>query len=85
MISRTHFDHMSHLRYSSYPGWGQRALERANMSQTVRIPAGEQVQISGQGGWDRTTDKIPDSLSEEISQVSLKPPLELSRLRTNIC
>lgn len=62
---------MSHLRYSAYPGWGERARERANMSQAVRIPAGETVQISGQGGWNRATDEIPENLSEEINQVCL--------------
>lgn len=65
---------MSHLRYSAYPGWGERARERANMSQAVRIPAGETVQISGQGGWNRATDEIPENLSEEINQVCLVIP-----------
>jgi enamine deaminase RidA (YjgF/YER057c/UK114 family) len=51
---------MSHLTYSSYPGFGTYALESTHYSQAVRLPSpqGDIIQISGQGGWDRATGEI---------------------------
>lgn len=62
---------MSHLRYNSYPGFGEEVFEAAHYSTAVRIPAGEKVEISGQGGWDRATSKVHADLDEEINQVPL--------------
>lgn len=62
---------MAHLKYSSYPGFGEHNFENWHYSSAVRIPPGEQIQISGQGGWDRATGKVKSSLAEEFSQVHI--------------
>lgn len=63
---------MSHLRYASYAGWGQTASE-FHMSQAVRIPPGEIIKISGQGGWDVSNGEMRSDLADEFRQV-LPPP-----------
>ena len=60
---------MSHLKYASYPGFGEWNFENFHYSSAVRIPPGEQIQISGQGGWDRADGKVKTTLGEEYSQV----------------
>ena len=61
---------MSHLKYNSYPGFGEEVFKSAHYSTAVRIPAGDKVEISGQGGWDRTTSKVHADLDIEINQVN---------------
>ncbi|KAK4499126.1 hypothetical protein PRZ48_009638 [Zasmidium cellare] len=59
---------MSHLTYSSYPGFGQRALQNTHYSQAVLLPPGPTLHISGQGRWDRTTVEIPTDITAEVEQ-----------------
>ncbi|KAK3666609.1 hypothetical protein LTR22_002553 [Elasticomyces elasticus] len=58
---------MSHLRYKSYDGWGQTASE-FHMSQVVRVPVGEIIKMSGQGGWDVSNGEVRSDLAEEYRQ-----------------
>ncbi|EPE25151.1 YjgF-like protein [Glarea lozoyensis ATCC 20868] len=58
---------MSHLTtYTSYEGYGERSKKNLWYSQAVRI--GETIECSGQGGWDRETDKIPTELNAQIAK-----------------
>ncbi|KAH7092028.1 Endoribonuclease L-PSP/chorismate mutase-like protein [Paraphoma chrysanthemicola] len=57
---------MSNLTYSIYEGFGERSKQHFNYSQAVRI--GNHIEVSGQGGWDRTTDKCPEDLGVEVDQ-----------------
>ncbi|KAF2215409.1 hypothetical protein CERZMDRAFT_105130 [Cercospora zeae-maydis SCOH1-5] len=57
---------MSHLKYFSYPGWGERANESSHMSQAVRV--GDFITISGQGGWNCDSGEISDDITTEIEQ-----------------
>ncbi|KAI4676475.1 uncharacterized protein J4E88_007393 [Alternaria novae-zelandiae] len=57
---------MSHLQYFDYPGFGERSKRDLNYSQAVRID--NRIEVSGQGGWDRTTEEYPDDLSKEVDQ-----------------
>ncbi|KAJ4305646.1 hypothetical protein N0V90_001177 [Kalmusia sp. IMI 367209] len=57
---------MSHLQFFDYPGFGERSKKDVNYSQAVRID--NRIEISGQGGWDPTTEKFPAALSDEIDQ-----------------
>nr|POE56454.1 hypothetical protein CFP56_33426 [Quercus suber] len=59
---------MSHLRYSAYLGHGENASESSHMSQAIRIPPGETITISGQGGWDRSTSKVLSDAEEEMNR-----------------
>ena len=61
---------MSHLRFSTYPGFGERAARDTHYSQAVRLPspAGDIIQISGQGGWDRDTSEFNPSWGPQIDQ-----------------
>ncbi|KAF2171663.1 hypothetical protein M409DRAFT_35761 [Zasmidium cellare ATCC 36951] len=59
---------MSHLTYSSYAGFGQRALQNTHYQQAVLLPPGPTLHISGQGGWDRTTVAIPSDITAEVEQ-----------------
>lgn len=60
---------MSHLKYSAYAGHGEAYAASANMSQAVRVPVGEVITISGQGGWDRSNSAMPSDLAEEMERV----------------
>lgn len=53
-------------QFFTYPGYGERATQNGHMTQSVRL--GSEVQISGQGGWDRSTDKISRDLTTQIEQ-----------------
>ncbi|KAF2276810.1 YjgF-like protein [Westerdykella ornata] len=57
---------MSHLQYFSYEGFGDRVRKDTHYSQAVRI--GDVVKISGQGGWDRITEKIPTDIEKQVAQ-----------------
>ncbi|KAI4608040.1 hypothetical protein J4E83_009223 [Alternaria metachromatica] len=57
---------MSNLQYFNYPGFGERSKRDLNYSQAVRID--NRIEVSGQGGWDRTTEEYPDELSKEVDQ-----------------
>ncbi|RAQ99392.1 YjgF-like protein [Stemphylium lycopersici] len=57
---------MSHLQYFDYPGFGERSKEQLNYSQAVRI--GNRIEVSGQGGWNRTAEGYPEDLSGEVDQ-----------------
>ncbi|KAF2164241.1 hypothetical protein M409DRAFT_56928 [Zasmidium cellare ATCC 36951] len=59
---------MSHLQYKSYPGFGEWNFENFHYSSAVRIAPGEQIQISGQGGWTRDDGKVKENLAEEFAQ-----------------
>ncbi|PSN65722.1 putative translation initiation inhibitor [Corynespora cassiicola Philippines] len=57
---------MSHLKYFNYPGFGEHANKETHYCQSVRID--NRVEISGQGGWDRTTHAIHPDLAAEVDQ-----------------
>lgn len=80
---------MSHLQYKSYEGWGQTAAKQFNMSQAVRVPAGEIIKISGQGGWELATGEVKTDLGEEYRQVrtkfTLPPRNPSSKVPSLIC
>ncbi|KAM7200848.1 RutC family protein [Naviculisporaceae sp. PSN 640] len=57
---------MSGLRFYAYPKQGEVLREQLWYSQAVRV--GDQIHISGQGGWDTTTGKMKTDLLEEIDQ-----------------
>ncbi|EEH36905.1 hypothetical protein PAAG_07323 [Paracoccidioides lutzii Pb01] len=57
---------MAHLNYPSYEGFGETARDSTHYSQTVKI--GNTIEISGQGGWDRITEKIPDDIGAQVDQ-----------------
>ncbi|XWX00658.1 hypothetical protein V2A60_008679 [Cordyceps javanica] len=57
---------MSHLTYTSYEGYGERAKKNLWYSQAVRI--GDVVECAGQGGWDRDTDKIDRNVVTQIEK-----------------
>ncbi|KAH6625453.1 Endoribonuclease L-PSP/chorismate mutase-like protein [Boeremia exigua] len=57
---------MSHLQYFDYAGFGDRSKRDVNYSQAVRID--NRIEISGQGGWDRISEEIPESLEKEVGQ-----------------
>ncbi|KAI5275357.1 hypothetical protein E4T47_01669 [Aureobasidium subglaciale] len=56
---------MSHLQYKAYAGWGETAAKSHNMSQIVRVPAGDIVKMSGQGGWNPSTGEMVTDLGGE--------------------
>ncbi|KAJ8087738.1 hypothetical protein PM082_006575 [Marasmius tenuissimus] len=68
---------MSHLKYFSYPGFGEIARESTWYSQAVRI--GDRIEVSGQGGWDPKTGKMTSGISylEEIDQAFANVDLAL--------
>ncbi|KAF0324924.1 endoribonuclease L-PSP [Colletotrichum asianum] len=57
---------MSGLKYFSYNDYGKTLLEEMHYSQAVRF--GDNIEISGQGGWDPTTGKVHSDLLDEIDQ-----------------
>ncbi|KAL1890128.1 hypothetical protein Sste5346_008421 [Sporothrix stenoceras] len=57
---------MSHLNYYSYEGFGTGALESHAYNQAVRV--GDNVYISGQGGWDPTTCVVHKDAVAQIDQ-----------------
>ncbi|KAJ3960976.1 hypothetical protein N0V92_002326 [Colletotrichum tropicale] len=57
---------MSGLKYFSYSDYGKTLLEEMHYSQAVRV--GDNIEISGQGGWDPTTGKVHSDLLDEIDQ-----------------
>ncbi|KAK2803388.1 hypothetical protein FQN50_007047 [Emmonsiellopsis sp. PD_5] len=57
---------MSHLNYCDYEGFGQTARKNTHYSQAVRI--GDRIECSGQGGWDRLTEEIAPSPSDQVNQ-----------------
>ncbi|KAF2813748.1 endoribonuclease-like protein L-psp [Mytilinidion resinicola] len=57
---------MSHLQYSDYEGYGDRARKEVHYSQAVRY--GSIIEISGQGGWDRISEAIPALEGPQIDQ-----------------
>ncbi|KAF3047181.1 hypothetical protein E8E12_011573 [Didymella heteroderae] len=58
---------MSHLQYFDCEGaFAERSRREINYSQAVRIDS--RIEISGQGGWDRLTENIPESISDEVNQ-----------------
>ncbi|KAG9200989.1 hypothetical protein B5807_03389 [Epicoccum nigrum] len=57
---------MSHLQYFDYEGFGDNMKRNLNYSQAVRI--GDRIEVSGQGGWDRLTEEISESLPEEVDR-----------------
>ncbi|PVH80447.1 YjgF-like protein [Cadophora sp. DSE1049] len=57
---------MSHLEYTTYEGYGERSKENFWCSQAVRV--GNVIECSGQGGWDRQTDKIERETNAQIEQ-----------------
>jgi enamine deaminase RidA (YjgF/YER057c/UK114 family) len=75
---------MAHLRYYSYPGFGEAKREELWYSQAVRI--GSFIELAGQGtylsrtqplitpltttpgGWDPMTSQIPSDFDDEIDQ-----------------
>jgi hypothetical protein len=68
---------MSHLQYKAYAGWGETAAKSHNMSQIVRVPAGDIVKMSGQGGWNPSDGEMVADLGGEWAKVrytSLSPP-----------
>ncbi|KAL4876414.1 Endoribonuclease L-PSP/chorismate mutase-like protein [Aspergillus karnatakaensis] len=67
---------MSHLQYHSYPGFGEYIRNILNYSQAVRI--GDRIHISGQGGWDPETHKVPADLGAEIDQAFANVQLALT-------
>ncbi|KAL2807977.1 Ppx/GppA phosphatase family-domain-containing protein [Aspergillus granulosus] len=66
---------MSHLKYFSYPGFGEYARETLSYNQAVRI--GNRIEISGQGGWDPATQKVHADISSEIQQAFANVELAL--------
>ena len=55
---------MSSLPYTNYPGTGQRLSDTTHYSQAVRLPTQPPtIKISGQGGWDPSTDQFPGDAS----------------------
>ncbi|KAF3048479.1 hypothetical protein E8E11_009149 [Didymella keratinophila] len=58
---------MSHLQYFDYEGaFAERSERETNYSQAVRID--NRIEVSGQGEWDRFTEEIPKSISNEVNQ-----------------
>ncbi|KAL6405887.1 RutC family protein yjgH [Ilyonectria robusta] len=57
---------MSHLTYTSYEGYGERVKKSLWYSQAVRV--GDIIECSGQGGWDRDTDKIDPNIVVQIEK-----------------
>ncbi|KAK1701150.1 endoribonuclease L-PSP [Colletotrichum godetiae] len=57
---------MSGLKYFSYKGYGKKLLREMHYSQAVRV--GDNIEISGQGGWDSETGMVPSDLMQEIDQ-----------------
>ncbi|KAI1828707.1 YjgF-like protein [Xylaria intraflava] len=57
---------MSTLRTYAYRGLGELARKQMSYSQAVRV--GNIVHISGQGGYDRDTVKIPADINAEVDQ-----------------
>ncbi|KAH6683913.1 endoribonuclease-like protein L-psp [Halenospora varia] len=57
---------MSHLTYTNYKGLGERMKDSTWYSQAVRY--GNTVECSGQGGWDRETEEIPDDIEAQINR-----------------
>ncbi|KAK2051695.1 endoribonuclease L-PSP, partial [Colletotrichum caudatum] len=57
---------MSRPKYFSYKDYGVTLLEEMHYSQAVRV--GENIEISGQGGWDPKTGEIAGDLMQEIDQ-----------------
>ncbi|KAI1408739.1 putative L-PSP endoribonuclease family protein [Hypoxylon sp. FL1857] len=57
---------MSDLQYYSYPGFGDWGRDAMHYSQVVRV--GDNIIVSGQGGWDRKTCEIKPDLKDEIDQ-----------------
>ncbi|EQB48734.1 endoribonuclease L-PSP [Colletotrichum gloeosporioides Cg-14] len=66
---------MSGLKYFSYNDYGKTLLEEMHYSQAVRV--GDNIEISGQGGWDPATGKVHSELSEEIDQAFANVDLTL--------
>ncbi|CAI6332449.1 unnamed protein product [Periconia digitata] len=67
---------MSHLQYFNYPGFGERSRKDVHYSQAVRVD--NRIEISGQGGWDPTTEAIPTTLSAELEQAFSNVALALT-------
>ena len=61
---------MSHLQYFAYPGFGDRVKADTHYSQSVRLPSPtvDIIKISGQGGWDRTTEVINPDWAAQMDQ-----------------
>ncbi|SPO07328.1 related to L-PSP endoribonuclease family protein [Cephalotrichum gorgonifer] len=68
---------MSHLQYFSYEGFGDRVRTETHYSQAVRI--GDKIEISGQGGWDPITEKIPEDLAQQVDQAFANVELALKK------
>lgn len=57
---------MSNLEYFNYEGYGTNAKQNFWYSQAVRV--GDIIECSGQGGWERSTEKIPEDIEKQIEQ-----------------
>ncbi|WYZ39354.1 hypothetical protein EsH8_III_001268 [Colletotrichum jinshuiense] len=57
---------MSGLKYFSYKGYGATLLQEMHYNQAVRV--GDNIEISGQGGWNLKTGEVATDLLEEIDQ-----------------
>ncbi|KAI1372675.1 YjgF-like protein [Hypoxylon crocopeplum] len=57
---------MANLQSYAYPGVGELTRETMHYSQAIRV--GDNVFVSGQGGWDRKTMEIKESLKEEVDK-----------------
>ncbi|KAK1957494.1 endoribonuclease L-PSP [Colletotrichum eremochloae] len=57
---------MSGLKYFSYEHYGVTLRKEMHYSQAVRV--GDNIEISGQGGWDPKTGDITSDLLQEIDQ-----------------
>ncbi|KAI1800398.1 YjgF-like protein [Daldinia bambusicola] len=57
---------MAGLPSYAYPGAGEWAREAKNYSQAIRV--GDNIFLSGQGGWDRTSLTIKENLKDEVEQ-----------------
>ncbi|KXH30162.1 endoribonuclease L-PSP [Colletotrichum simmondsii] len=66
---------MSHLKYYSYGGVGQRNLAGFSYNQAVRI--GDRIECSGQGGWDPKTGEFYKEINAQIDQAFANVDLNL--------
>ena len=68
------------LGYSghNYPGVGEAAAIRLNLSQAVVVPAGKQVWVTGQIGWKDNFEIVTSSLEEQYMQAFENVALSLA-------
>ncbi|GKT40610.1 RutC family protein [Colletotrichum spaethianum] len=69
---------MSHLRYYSYEGLGQKNLKRFSYNQAVRV--GDKIECAGQaeqGGWDPKTGEFYKEINAQIDQAFANVDLNL--------